>query len=577
MALLSFIVISLGILIASTQARVYQGIDELPATSRFDFIIAGGGNAGSVLAGRLTEDPKFTVLLVEAGEDNDGVLPIRVPGGRIPLSYTWNYTVTPQIGLNNRTFYFMRGRVLGGSSSINGMIYTRGAADDYDLWARVTGDRGWSWKSLFPYALKHEEFTGGVGGRDVTGQYDPRAHGTKGPVKVGLPWREPIEFDNVCVEAAKSSREFGFNLDVNDGGVLGLTWIHNTFGGGERSSSATAYLTKEVRARPNLSILVNTYVTRVLPTGDDLDFRTIELVPVSGGNTTTLTAKKEVILSGGTVGSAHILLNSGIGDREHLSEVGVETIHHLPDVGKGLTDHGVTPFMAPSNFPVEPPPFDYEEALQEWQQNKTGPLSESGFQNLILWSRIPRRSPLFKKYEDPESGPGAPHIEYALTTTGAITGAQVFLMTPHSRGSIRLRSNNTLDTPLIDLGLLSHPFDILAYKEGYRIIKKFYNLPAWKDHITGPFEIDPDILSDEEFEQRIRNGLQSALHPVGTAAMSSKRSKKGVVDPELRVKGVKGLRVVDASVIPYVPTAHTQAPVYILAERAVDIIRSVWL
>ncbi|EAU87899.2 aryl-alcohol oxidase [Coprinopsis cinerea okayama7 len=570
-------------LFALVHAKVYKSIDELPAglEESFDFIIAGGGNAGSVLAGRLSEDPKFSVLLVEAGPDNDGALELRIPKNSpwgIPRTFSWNYTVVPQSGLNNRTFFLNRGRVLGGSSSINAMIYTRGSAEDYDLWAKITGDRGWSWKSLFPYALKHEGWTGGVGGRNVSGQYNPRVHGLKGPVKVGMPWREPIEFDKICVEAGKSSKEIPYNGDANDGDLHGITWVHSTFGEGERSSSATAYLTKEVRARPNLSILVNTYVTRVLPSnsGRDLDIRTIELGPLGGGSTVTLTAKKEIILSGGTIGTAHILLNSGIGDRKHLAEVGVKTIHHLPDVGKGMSDHGTTGFRASSNFALEPPPYDNDEAMAQWEQHKTGPLSQSGISNLIAWARIPSNSTIFKRFKDPSPGPGTPHIEYSLSTSGNQTGAQLFLMSPYSRGSVRLNSSNPFDNPLIDSGFLTHPYDIEAYKEGYRMIKRFYELPIWKDRITGPFTIDPDVLSDGEFERRVRDELASALHPVGTAAMSSGRSRTGVVDPELRVKGVRGLRVVDASAIPYVPAAHTQAPVYILAERAVDIIRSAW-
>ncbi|KAG2005482.1 aryl-alcohol oxidase [Coprinopsis cinerea AmutBmut pab1-1] len=567
----------------SVHAAVHQGLDELDAEQDFDFIVVGGGIGGSVVASRLSENPDFKVLLVEAGPDNDGVLDIAVPGytDRINSTYDWRFRTEPQIGLNNRTFSYDRGHVLGGSSSVNSMIYTRGAAEDYDRWAEVTGDSGWTWDALFPLIKRHEKFVPPPGGRNVTGQYNPDVHGYEGNSLVSLPWSEPTEFDKLCLKNAEAQKdEFPFNIDQNSGSPVGLTWMQSTIGNGERSSAATAYLGNDVRARPNLSILLNTYATRAIPvahSGEGLDVRTIELAPRHGaGSSVTLTARKELILTAGAFGTPHILLNSGIGDREELADVGVETIHHLPDVGKDLHDHVFASVMWTNRIPA-PRPVSPAQALAEWQANRTGPLTEAaGAGHQVLWSRIASDSPIFEEHDDPASGVNAPHIETFLAPSANFLMSGVVLLTPYSRGTIKLRSNDPFDPPRIDLALLTHPFDVLALKEGIRNTRRFFSGPVWEGYSLSTFTPNPDTVPADEYERYLRGAAGTFGHAVGTASMSAKGSDKGVLDPDLHVKGVSGLRVVDASAIPFVPAAHSQAAVYILAERAVDLIRETW-
>ncbi|KAF9446419.1 GMC oxidoreductase [Macrolepiota fuliginosa MF-IS2] len=577
----------------------WKSIEDVPKIS-WDFIIVGGGTAGSVLANRLTENPKFNVLVIEAGPTNEGVIESMCPGLQPKLAltrYDWNFTTVPIPGYNNRSIGYQRGHLLGGSSSVNGLVFTRGAASDYDRWARVTGDAGWSWDNLQLYRERQEKFQLPADNHNITGQYNPTVHSPNGMVPTSISAPQHPTADQITLKVTQElSKEFKFNLDFNSGMPLGLGWLQSTVGhDGSRSSAATSYLTPQVQFRENLHILTDTLVTRVLQTSKDLSadshnltIRTIEITSRDNSSDKVLmTASKEVILSGGSIGSPHILLSSGIGDQNDLEKLGIPVVLHNPSVGRNLTDHpavtsvtfGLKPGfldMGPwANLPSDP--NLQQQALALWKKNRTGPYTALVISDHISWTRIPDDSPIFKMFPDTSSGPTAAHIEMVIGASNSTTWEiRLRLVSPASRGSTSLNSSNPLDAPLINPNFLSHPFDALAMIEAFRTAQRFISSPVLKDSITGVLGPYTNATTDAEIENAIRAHAATVWHPIGTASMSPKGASWGVVDPDLRVKSVDGLRVVDASIMPYIPCAHPQAAVYFIAERAADLVKEAW-
>ncbi|TFK20469.1 aryl-alcohol oxidase [Coprinopsis marcescibilis] len=585
----SFISLSLCLLaihIGTSVSVVLQNPSQLSSRASFDFIVVGSGPGGATVASRLSENHRFNVLLIEAGTDNEGVLDLQVPGFmlQIPKTYEWNTTTAPIASLGGRSIDFQRGHVLGGGSSVNGMAYTRGAADDYNRWARLTGDDGWRWNNLWKYIRKNERFTTAPNSRNVTGEFNPEFHGYSGTLQVSVQGAPHTLLDRLALESVQAQNEFSFNRDYNSGRPIGLGFLQTTIGNGERSSAATGYLNASVRARPNLTILLNTFVTRVLSAGRESKTNRINSIEI--GNRAerrilrTITANNEVILSAGVLGSPQILLNSGIGDTRELNALGIRTIHNLPDVGRNFADHvnlAVT-YLPTANAT---PPIDPVSAMQQWTTSRSGPFIGQVFNaNHLLLARIPSNSSVWNGRQDPSSGSYTPHIEHIpmeLAYPGlSMIGGLAVLLQPTSVGSVKLRSKSPFDEIILQPGYLQSQLDLDVLAEGIRLVKRFTSTPGWANVLGAPTYPDPDVLPRNEWVVAVRQQASAGLHGVGTASMSPRSSRDGVVTPDLKVKGLEGLRVVDASVIPKPSSGHTQVPVYILAERAAELIAEDW-
>ncbi|KAJ7772263.1 aryl-alcohol-oxidase from pleurotus Eryingii [Mycena metata] len=527
--------------------------------------ILGGGTAGNVVANRLSEDPKTSVLVLEAGTSNADVLDIIVPflctRATPDTAQDWNYTTTPQSALNNRSIVYPRGFVLGGSSSVNYMVYTRGSKDDFNRWAKVTGDKGWGWDSLLPYFKKNEVFTPPADHHDTKGQFNPAVHGFHG-------------INSVSLAGFPSPRDH-----------QGTGWAQGTIKEGARSSSATSYLAPNFVARPNLHVLLHARVTRVLQTASKT-FRTVEFRDLSGDRF-TVTAQKEAILSAGSIGTPTILLHSGIGNSSTLKSLGITPVHNLPSVGQNLTDHSLAflSFLVNSNNTFET--FDRNATLlaadlAEWNKTRMGPLVDNPLSH-TGWLRIPDDSSIFKQFPDAAAGPNTPHYEFIISNgmflppppTGNFMGVITAVVSPTSRGSITLATSDLLAPPLINPNLLGSEVDFLIIREAVKSAFRFASSPSWKNYVISPFGLSFNS-TDSEIDEWIRENGGSVFHPAGSCSMSPKGAAWGVVDPDLSVKGLSGLRVVDLSIVPFIPAAHTQASAYVIGERASDLIKEYW-
>ncbi|KAG6896689.1 hypothetical protein C0992_006681 [Termitomyces sp. T32_za158] len=586
-------IILAAVLVKSSLAAIVARAEDLPHTD-FDFVIVGGGTAGLVVANRLTESSRYSVLVIEAGGTNVDVFNSEVPFFNSRLFNTpadWNYTTAPMTGLGGRSMSYPQGHILGGTSSMNGLAYTRGSSDDYDRYAKLTKDIGWSWNNIQPYLRRNERWTEPADHHNTTGEFDPSVHGFHGINAVSLPGFV-YSFDHRVIQAASELPEFPFNLDMNSGNTIGIGWTQSTINAGVRSSSAVSYLAPKFAQRQNLHILTGSRVTRVFRTGTAKGlpvFKGVEFADDSSrgvGPRKRITAKKEVILSGGALGTPHILQNSGIGDSAHLSEVGVKPLVHLPSVGKNLTDHA---FVANTWLVNSTDTFEtvlrnatlMEEQTREWNATHMGPYAAGTF-NTAGWLRLPANSTIFKEFKDPSAGPRGAHYEFIIANgatrlpippTGNFMVIGTAVVTPLSRGSILINSSNPFDPPIVNPNLLDSPFDIFVMREAIRASRRFVQAPAFADYVI---QLVDTAVTDDELDTFIRNSAITVSHIVGTASMSAKGAGYGVVDPDLRVKKVAGLRVIDSSVIPLVPTAHTQAATYVVAERGSDLIKAAW-
>jgi choline dehydrogenase-like flavoprotein len=565
--------------------------------STYDFVIIGGGTAGNTIANRLTEDPSVNVLVIEAGETNENVTNAIIPNF-CPLllgsSADWNFTTTSQVGLAGRSIAYPRGHILGGSSSINFMVYTRGTFEDYDRYAAVTDDPSWCWDSVQEFFDQNARFTFSADHHNLSGQFDPSVHNLgsfTGINAVSLAGSSSSFGPRVIETTAQLPTEFPFRLDMNSGEHLGVGWVQSTIDVDKRSSSATSYLGRQFSSRPNLDVQLNAQVSRVLPksaasSSQQITFNTVEF-RIGSGPLQNVTATKEIILSAGAIGTPTILMNSGIGDATELKELNIKPLVNLPSVGKNLTDQ---PLLINSWKVTNTDTNDEAsrnatlaaQQLAQWETSGTGPLVNN-IVDLLAWLRLPSDTTVFKGVGDPAAGPNTAHYELVFQNaagdpepSGNFLSINAVVASPVSRGSVTLNSSNPFQPPNINPALLASTVDLQVMTFALRQAFQFLTAPVWKNIVIGPNFNLTAKSTDAQFESYIKQNTGTVFHPVGTAAMSAKNANFGVVNSDLLVKGVTGLRIADASIFPFIPTAHPQAAVYVVGEKAAAMIKETW-
>jgi choline dehydrogenase len=531
----------------------------------FDYIIVGAGSAGCVLANRLTESGRHRVLLLEAG-GSDSSPWIRVPVGYARTftdpRYNWMYQTEPEPALDNRTAFWPRGKVLGGSSSINAMVFVRGQPSDYEDW-RNAGNPGWAWRDVLPYFRKLEDHAWGAS------EY----HGAGGPVHVHDP---SATVHPLCRTFLAACTEAGLPItrDFNGAETEGAGLWQVTIRDGVRVSSASAYLRPALR-RPNLEVATEARATRVLFSGTVAT----GVEYVRAGSRVTASARSEVLLSSGAIGSPQLLELSGIGDPELLRRLGIPVVAALSAVGCGLQDHVCVSYFYRSKVPTlndELAPFlGKARAALRYALRRDGPLSMSVNQaGAFVRSRPELGRPNLHIYFNPAS--------YSTTTSGQSRRLlnpdpfPGFLMSfntcrPTSRGSVHVRSPDPLASPTITPNSLSTPEDIADVYEGARMLRRISASKPLAAVIESELLPGERVQSDGEVLEDFRHRAGSVFHPCSTCAMGPDDTSS-VVDSRLRVHGVANLRVIDASVFPAVTSGNINAPTLMVAEKAADLI-----
>ncbi len=525
-----------------------------------DFVVVGGGTAGCIVAARLSEDPSVRVTLLEAGPPDRDIW-IHIPAGYARLSksrrYDWGYATEPEPELNGRSIAWPRGRVLGGSGSVNGLVFLRGSPHDYDRWAQA-GARGWAWEDVLPVFRRLEDWQGPPG--------DTR--GTGGPVPVSEP--RSLSVGAAAFIASCQAAGFPLHRDVNDGPIEGASPVQMNVRNGRRISTARAYL-HPARNRPNLRVVTGAAARRVLvedgrATGVEVD---------SQAGRQVFAAAREVVLCGGAIASPHLLLLSGIGDGAALQALGIAPVLHRPAVGQNLQDH----LIARLSYRTKPAGTLNEITARRlhmaamalhYAVRRRGQMAVGATEATLFARATPGAEEAELQYQ---------FINFSLAPEGGYvlpTHPGVMInwnqCRPDSRGAVTLRSPDPADRPVIQANYLSAPADQHAMVAGARIGQRIARTAPFADLVQEELQPPPGCDSDEALLAFIRQTASTVYHPSGTCRMGS--DEAAVLDPALRLRGLRGLRVVDASAMPLVPSTNIQPAVMMLAERAAGFMRA---
>lgn len=526
----------------------------------YDYIVIGGGSAGCVAAWRLTQEFGARVLLLEAGGP-DGNWLLKIPAGFVKLlsnaKYVAHHETVPQPQLDNRKLTIPQGRVLGGGSSINAQAYMRGRIQDYDQWGEACGSDLWSWAKILPHfkALEGNQ------------RFNNAHHGIDGPLKVGS-GGFVCEMTNIFLRTAQGMG-LPFRHDFNDGAPGGVGYLQITGTPGRRCSAVDAFL-RPVMQNPRLHLRTQAQVSRILVENG----RTVGVEYRHEGKTQTAHADGEVLLAAGAFVSPQLLMLSGIGPADQLKEHGIAVKVDLPGVGQNLQDHPGSPVVASTNG-------DYG----HYGQDRGLKMALNGLEYVLFQrGRITSTGVESCSFHVPEDGTGDPVMQVYCVPTTSYAGdvpdvdgvtLHTVLLRPRSAGWVKLRSADPGDMPLVHPNYLEHPDDLRHHIAGVKIVREMMRTRPLADVIKDELLPGPRAVSDEDIAAHLRRTARTDFHPVGTCRMGRPGAPDTVVGPDLAVQGVDGLRVIDASIMPKLVSANTNAPTMAIADRAISIMRGV--